>query len=72
MKALSNLRHYNLLISLVNFYNVDPMRIRNNDGKSFSNDKENQFRGSASARGSRNGPGRGNYQHQGGRSGGTR
>ena len=66
------LKHFSLLISLFDFYYVDPMRIRNNDGKSFSNDKENQFRGSASSRGSRNGSGRGNYQHQGLRSGATR
>lgn len=48
------------------------MRIRNADGKSFSNDKENQYRGSATNRGSRTSTGRGNYQHLGGRSGAAR
>ena len=48
------------------------MRVRNADGKSFSNDKENQYRGSTTNRGSRTSTARGNYQHQGGRSGGAR
>ena len=48
------------------------MRVRNGDGKLFSNDKENQYRGSTTNRGSRTSTARGNYQHQGGRGGGVR
>ena len=64
--------------SNITFLTVDPLRIRGADGKSFnSNDKENQrglstHAANSSRGGHRGSVGRNSYQHQGGRSGGSR